>query len=64
MSSLLETFATAVGAGIVLGSFVVGVVGLFAHVRPTRDQLLDAGYIGGLAAIVSVLMDASSLIVR
>ena len=63
-SSVLETIAASVGAGLVLGGFVAGVAGLLMGVRPTRDQLSDAGYLGGLFALAIVLVDSASLIVR
>lgn len=58
-TAVFEAVATAVGAGIVLGSFAMGTVGLVA--RWPRHELaaraLTDGYVGGIAALFIVLAD-------
>lgn len=59
LTGLLEGIATAVGAGILLGSFTMGVYGL-AFGRPRQDleeRVLTDGYFGGLLGIGVVLLD-------
>lgn len=59
VTTVVETLATAVGAGILLGSFGMGIVGLLAG-RP-REMLaaraLTDGYIGGASGVGAVLID-------
>jgi hypothetical protein len=58
-TTAIETMATAVGAGILLGSFAMGAIGLLAG-RPRRvleARGLTDGYYGGLFAIGFVLVD-------
>jgi hypothetical protein len=61
-SSLLETLATTVGAGLVLGSFAVGVAGLIAGGQPTQRGLARAGYLGGVVAATFFLLDAITIV--
>lgn len=58
-TTVLEAVATAVGAGIVLGGFLVGVVGLargWTRADLERRVLRDS-YIGGLLALLLVAID-------
>jgi hypothetical protein len=54
-----EVLATAVGAGILLGGFLAGSVGIVAGLpRSRRDKgVVSAGYVGGMIAILLVLID-------
>ena len=55
----LETLAAAVGAGILLGGFSIGVCRLMAG-RPRREldvHVLTDGYFGGGIGVVFVLLD-------
>jgi len=59
MTTVLESVATAVGAGIVMGSFVMGTVGMVAG-RSRRDlekRALRDGYVGGAVAAVLLIFD-------
>jgi hypothetical protein len=59
LTALMESAATAVGAGIVLGGFLTGVVGLVAGwPRPKFDaRVLVYGYFGGFAGSVAMFAD-------
>jgi hypothetical protein len=63
LTTIFEGFAAAVGAGIVLGSFVLGIYRLTTN-HP-RDELearvLTDGYAGGLVGVLVTLID---LVVR
>jgi len=54
-----EVLAAAVGAGILLGGFLAGSVGIFKGVpRIRRDELaVSFGYFGGIAAVLLMLFD-------
>lgn len=54
-----EAFATAVGAGILLGGFLAGSVGIVAGwSRSRRDErVVSMGYAGGMVATLLVLID-------
>jgi hypothetical protein len=56
-----ELLATAVAAGILLGGFLAGSVGIFAGwPRSRRDErVVLFGYAGGMIAILLVLIDLS-----
>ena len=59
LTTVFEALATAVGAGIVLGSFAIGTVGLVAG-WPRHElagRALTDGYVGGIAAVLIVLAD-------
>lgn len=59
LTSLFEGFATAVGAGIVLGSFTMGIYRLLAK-QPRREleyRVLIDGYSGGAVGVFVVLLD-------
>jgi hypothetical protein len=62
LTTALEAFATAVGAGMVVGGSVVGLYGLLTGWRrqDVRAEVFDAGYFGGalgaLVAFTDVLM--------
>jgi hypothetical protein len=59
LTALMESAATAVGAGIVLGGFVTGGVGLVAGwPRPKFDaRVLSFGYFGGVAGSGAMVAD-------
>jgi hypothetical protein len=59
LTGILEALATAVGAGIVLGGFTIGMCRMIAgHPRHTIEiHVLTDGYFGGAAAVVVVLLD-------
>jgi len=61
ITSALETLATTVGAGLILGSFVVGAIGLIAGGQATQRRLARAGYFGGIAAVICFLLDATTI---
>jgi hypothetical protein len=55
----MESIATAVGAGILLGGFVSGCAGL-ARLLPKREfeaWVLKAGYLGGVGGAAILLAD-------
>lgn len=63
LTSAFEALATGVGAGILLGGFASGVYRL-ATKRPRKElegRVLTDGYVGGVAAVLVVLID---LVVR
>jgi hypothetical protein len=58
-TTILESAATSVGAGMLMGGFVVGAVGL-ALGWPRGDlerRALRDGYVGGLVAVALMLFD-------
>lgn len=59
LTSLLESVATAVGAGMLLGGFLTGLVGLIrGWPRGQFDaQVLMYGYTGGVGGIAIMLID-------
>jgi hypothetical protein len=60
LTTMLEAFAAAVGAGAVIGSVAVGVCGLWAR-RSIQDielLALSGGYVGGAGGGVLALIDA------
>jgi len=59
LTAAVEALATAVGAGIVLGGFVLGVWRvLFGQPRRVREaRVLTDGYVGGLSGVALVLID-------
>jgi hypothetical protein len=57
--SVLTACAAAVGAGVVLGGFVVGVVSLLLG-WPAREldrEVRDGGHVGGLVALALLCID-------
>ena len=54
-----EMLATAVGAGILLGGFLAGSIGIVAGwPRSRRDEgIVSVGHVGGMIAILLVLID-------
>jgi len=60
VTSLGENAATSVGAGILLGGFAAGFVGLILGVESRRRDLavVNSGYIGGLIMAVALLLEA------
>jgi hypothetical protein len=54
-----ELLATAVGAGILLGGFLAGSIGIVSgQPRSRRDEgVVSSGYVGGMIAILLVLID-------
>jgi hypothetical protein len=59
MTRILESVATSVGAGMLMGGFVVGATGLILG-WPRGDlekRVLADGYVGGLFAIVLLIFD-------
>jgi hypothetical protein len=58
-TALFEGLAAAVGAGIVLGSFVMGICRLLANRsrKALEAQVLTDGYMGGLVGVFVVLLD-------
>ncbi len=59
LTAAFEAFATAVGAGMVIGGFVVGFYGLCAGL--TREgmqaEAVEGGYVGGIVGVLAVLVD-------
>jgi hypothetical protein len=59
VTSLIEGVATAVGATMILGGFVVGLYGV-SRGRPRtmiEAAALDAAYIGGFVGVLAVVAD-------
>ena len=57
-TSVLEAAATAVGAGMLLGGFVVGVASLISRRGYKSARAIGgAGYVGGVAALALLLVD-------
>ncbi len=58
-TSATEVLAAAVGAGILLGGFVAGSIGIVAGwPRSRRDGgVVSFGYAGGMVAVLLVLID-------
>ncbi len=59
LTSLIESAAAAVGAGMVLGSFGLGLQGFLLQ---SSRQVLEAravrgGYVGGMAGVVIMITD-------
>jgi hypothetical protein len=60
LTTLFEGFATAVGAGVVLGGFAMGIFRVLAR-RPREEleaKVLIDGYAGGVVGVVVVLLDS------
>jgi hypothetical protein len=53
----IEAVATSVGAGILLGGFVAGLLALLGIGPWGRNGITDAGYIGGCVGVVFLLVD-------
>ena len=60
LTTLWEAAATAVGAGVVLGTVSVGIAGLLLGwaARAVERRALAGGYLGGGAGAVLALLDA------
>lgn len=60
LTTLSEAAATAVGAGVILGSVAVGVCGVFlgSPKRQIESLALFGGYLGGAAGGFFALVDA------
>jgi hypothetical protein len=59
MTRFLESVATSIGAGMLVGGFVVGATGLILG-WPRQDlekRALADGYVGGLVAVVLLTFD-------
>jgi hypothetical protein len=59
MTTVFEAMATAVSAGVVLGSFTMGVAGLALgwSKREIGHRALTDGYMGGIAGVAVALFD-------
>jgi len=59
MTTMFEALATAVSAGIVLGSFTMGIAGLALgwSRKEIGYRALTDGYIGGIAGVAFALFD-------
>jgi hypothetical protein len=59
LTSVAESMATAVGAGILLGGFAMGAVGVAAGWPRQKldDHVLFFGYAGGVVAVALSLLD-------
>jgi hypothetical protein len=59
LTSASEALATAVGAGILLGSFIAGAVGMVLGVPRIKlsERVLTDGYFGGILAVLAVALD-------
>ena len=59
LTAMLEAFATAVGAGAVIGSVAVGIRGLWGRrsIQDVELQALSGGYVGGAGGAVLALID-------
>lgn len=60
ITAAIEAFATAVGAGIVLGGFVAGVRGLVGKLagQELQAKTLNAGYVGGVLGMTAAVIDS------
>jgi hypothetical protein len=60
-TTVLEAAATSIGAGILIGSFLTGIVGLVMgwSRQNFESQVLGDGYIGGTIATVLLVIDVS-----
>jgi hypothetical protein len=58
-TTVVEALATALGAGILLGGFVVGSIGIVAGwPRPLLDErVLAFGYLGGIVGAALAFID-------
>jgi hypothetical protein len=61
LTTLMESLATAVGAAMLLGAFVVGATGVVLGVKRIWLEaiVLDAGYLGGVAGVALALIDVA-----
>jgi hypothetical protein len=66
ITAVLEGLATTVGAGMLLGGFVAGVVGVVAGwPRPILDaHVLFSSYAGGVGGMLLVLADTAMSYIR
>lgn len=62
LTTIVESLATAVGAGMLLGAFAAGAIGVVWGVK--REKLerraLDAGYLGGIATVLLISIDLAA----
>jgi len=58
-TSVLESVATSIGAGILIGSFVMGGVGVFLgwSRQDLEARALKDGYVGGIVAVFLLVFD-------
>jgi hypothetical protein len=58
-TTLLESVATSIGAGMLMGGFVVGAAGLLLGWprKSLEGRSLSDGYVGGLVAAVLLIFD-------
>jgi hypothetical protein len=63
-STAIETVATSVGAGIVLGGFLAGTARLLNPGRAAPEQVVEPGYMGGWIAFLAVVADAAVELLR
>lgn len=58
-TTLVEAVAASVGAGIVLGGFAMGAVGILTgwSRRDFEKRMLRDGYLGGIAGAVALVVD-------
>ena len=63
LTNAAEALATAVGAGMLLGSFGIGALGLVAgrSRRALEERVLTDGYFGGILGMILAMVD---LVVR
>lgn len=59
LTSLIESAAAAVGAGMLLGSFALGIQGLLRKLsaQGLERWALRGGYFGGVAGVLVILAD-------
>lgn len=60
VTSVLETAATAVGAGVILGSTALGILGLRPRgvIRDIETRAVAGGYLGGAVGGLAAVIDA------
>ena len=63
-SSIIETIATSVGAGILLGGFFAGTAAMLDRNDSRQRRVAGAGYVGGWLALVALLVDLLVLLLR
>jgi hypothetical protein len=58
-TSAVESIATSIGAGVLLGGFVVGALGTLLGWNPERrdSMAVGAGYLGGTLVIAVAMAD-------
>lgn len=61
LSSGLDAVATSIGAGVLLGGFVAGLLAQLGIGRFGQTRVAGAGYLGGLGAVALLLVDWAKL---